>query len=88
MKAYIIKIELLDSNPLIWRRASCLLADQRCISMASSPSIVRFVKRERATKTIAHNIEEFRLLFPDEKVTKPRMAEWCGLENKDRGCRK
>ena len=45
-------------------------------------------KRERATKTIAHNIEEFRLLFPDEKVTKPRMAEWCGLENKDRGNRK
>ena len=41
-------------------------------------------KRERTTKTIAHNIEKFRLLFPDEKVTTPRMAEWCGMENKDR----
>ena len=41
-------------------------------------------KRERTTKTIAHNIEEFRLLFPDEKVTTPRMAEWCGMKNKDR----
>jgi hypothetical protein len=36
------------------------------------------------TKTIAHNIEEFRLLFPDEKLTTPRMAEWCGMVNKDR----
>ena len=41
-------------------------------------------KRERTTKTIVHNIEEFRLLFPGEKVTTPRMAEWCGMENKDR----
>jgi len=41
-------------------------------------------KRERTTKMIAHSIEEFRLLFPDDKVTTPRMAEWCGMDNKDR----
>ena len=41
-------------------------------------------KRRRTTKTILHNVEEFRLLFPDAKVTTPRMAEWCGMDNKDR----
>lgn len=41
-------------------------------------------KRGRTTKTILYNIEEFRLLFPDAKVTTPRMAEWCGMDNKDR----
>ena len=39
--------------------------------------------RRRTTKTILNSIEEFRLLFPDTKVTTPRMAEWCGMKNKD-----
>ena len=39
--------------------------------------------RRRTAKTILHNVEEFRLLFPDAKVTTPRMAEWCGMDNKD-----
>ena len=30
------------------------------------------------------NIEDFRLLFPDEKVTTNRMLDWCGSGDKDR----
>lgn len=40
-------------------------------------------KKSSARKIIKQNVEEFRLLFPNEKVTTSRIADWCGVANKD-----
>lgn len=35
--------------------------------------------RERKTKAILRNIQEFQLLFPQEKLTAARIHEWCSI---------
>ncbi|PTQ83807.1 nuclease-like protein [Trichococcus patagoniensis] len=35
-------------------------------------------------KAIINSIEEFRFLFPEEKITSKRITEWCGLADPDR----
>jgi hypothetical protein len=41
-------------------------------------------ERMNVKKAIKKNIEDFRLLFPDEKLTTNRMLDWCGSGDKDR----
>lgn len=41
-------------------------------------------ERMNVKKAIKKNIDDFRLLFPDEKVTTNRMLDWCGSGDKDR----
>lgn len=41
--------------------------------------------KKRAFKvTLEKAVEDFSLLFPEEKITTNRIAEWCGIKNRDR----
>ena len=35
-------------------------------------------------KAISNSISDFHFLFPDEKMTTKRLADWCSAVNKDR----
>ncbi|PTQ83812.1 nuclease-like protein [Trichococcus patagoniensis] len=41
-------------------------------------------QRMNVKRCIKASIEEFRILFPEEKMTTSRMMEWCGSGDKDR----
>lgn len=41
-------------------------------------------QRMNVKKCLKASIEEFRILFPGEKITTSRMLEWCGSGDKDR----
>lgn len=41
-------------------------------------------KRVNVKNAIKAGISDFRMLFPQEKVTSPRMADWCGIGRRDR----
>ena len=41
-------------------------------------------KKINIKAAIRSSIAEFRVLFPEEKITTRRISEWCGSENKDR----
>lgn len=41
-------------------------------------------ERINVKKAIKNNIDDFRILFPNQKVTTNRMSDWCGSGDKDR----
>lgn len=44
--------------------------------------------KECSSDAILRSVEEFRLLFPDEKVTSNRILDWCGIAKDQRTIRK
>ena len=41
-------------------------------------------ERMNVKRLIKNSIDDFRILFPDKKVTTNRMSDWCGSGDKDR----